>query len=101
MSNLKQLVPHYHQTSGSQRPPAERVLLRRLYFLNCDRSKYVWLGFYPNRGYQVFFELGGVRQAPVVLPQSLISSLALHLPKLCDHLFKGEQYKCNEMSLRM
>jgi hypothetical protein len=89
------------QASVSQRPPAERVLLRRLYFLNSNRSKYVCLGFYPNRGYRAFFELGGVRQAPVVLTPSLIPSLALHLPKLCDHLDKGEQYKCNVMSFRM
>jgi hypothetical protein len=101
MSNLKQLVPQHDQASGSQRPPAERVLLRRLYFLNSDRSKYVCLGFYPNRGYRAFFELGGVRQAPVVLTPSLIRSLALHLPKLCDHLVKDEQLKCNEMSFRM
>jgi len=74
-----------------------RLLLRRLYFLNSDRSKYVCLGFYPNRGYRAFFELGGVRHALVVLPPSLIPSLAFHLPKVCNHLLRGEQYKCNEM----
>ena len=52
MSNLKLLVTQYHgvprQASGSQHPPAERVLLRRLYFLNSDRSNYVCLGFYSS-----------------------------------------------------
>jgi len=97
MSTLKGLVPQHYgvprQDSSSQRPPAERVLLRRVYFLNSDRSKYVCLSFYPDRGYRAFFELDGVRQAPVVLPPFLILTLALHLPKLCENLFRGEQYK--------
>jgi hypothetical protein len=70
MSNLKRLVPqHYRvprQSSGNRLPPVEILLLRRLYFLNLERSKYICLGFYPSMGYRVFFELSGVRQAPVV-----------------------------------
>ena len=104
-SKFKRLAPQHRRVlrhaSGRQSPPAERVLLRRLYFLNHDRSKYVCLGFYPDRGYRAFFELDGVRQAPVVLPLSLIPTLALHLPELCEHLLRGEQYKCNEVSFRM
>ena len=30
-----------------------------------------------------------------------IPTLALHLPKLCGHLLRGEQYKCNQMAFRM
>ena len=101
MSNLEHLVPQHHQASGSQRPAVDRALLRRLYFLNSDRSKYVCLGFYPNRCYRAFFVVGWVRKAPVVLPPSLFLSLAFHLSKLCDHLVKGEQFKCNQMSFRM
>ena len=104
MSNLKLLVPQHRmprQALDSQRPPAERVLLSRLYFLKSDRSNYVCLGFYPSRDYRVFFEFGGVRQAPVVLPPSLIPTVVLKLPKLCDYMIRGEQYKCNEMSYRM
>jgi hypothetical protein len=44
------------------RPPPERALLRRVYFLNPERSKYVTLVFYPDRGYLAFFDVGGVRQ---------------------------------------
>jgi len=62
---IKQLVAQHHrapsQASGSRppqpRPPAERVL-RRLKFPNPEHSKYVWLGFYPDRGHRAFFELG-------------------------------------------
>ena len=89
------------QASGNHLPLAESVLLRRIYFLNSDRSKYVCLAFYPSRGNRAFLELGGVRQAPVVLPPSLIPTLVLHLPILCERMVNGEQYKCNEMSFRM
>jgi hypothetical protein len=36
-----------------------RVPLRRLFFLNADRSKYVSVGFYPTRNYEPCLELGG------------------------------------------
>ena len=56
--NLIQIVTYHplvsRQASDSrlppQRPPPERFLLRRLYFLKLDRSKYFCLGFYPDRG---------------------------------------------------
>ena len=73
----------------------------RLYFLNPKRSKYVCLGFYPDRSHRAFFELGGAKQAPLVFSPSLVSTLALHLPKLCEHLARGERYRWNEMSFRM
>jgi hypothetical protein len=38
---------------------------------------------------------------PVVLPPSLMPTVARHLPKLCEHLVRGEQYKCDEMSFRV
>jgi hypothetical protein len=76
-------------------------VLRRLYFLKSERSKYACFGFYPQRGYQAFFELGGARRPAVILRPLLIPTLALHLPKLCEHLVGGEQFKCKEVSFRM
>jgi hypothetical protein len=51
---------------------------------------------HSEQGYRAFLELGGIRQAPIVLTPSLIPTLALHLPKLCEHLVWGE-YNCNKM----
>jgi Rad3-related DNA helicase len=76
-------------------------VLRRLYFLNSEHSKNACVGFYPQRGYRAFFELGEARRPPVVLPPSLLATVARHLPKLCEHLFRGEQYKCNGLSFRV
>ena len=106
--NLKQVEAHHRRTprqaSASQfpppRPPSERVLLRRIYFLNSEHYKYVCLGFYSEGGHRALLELGGARQAPQVHP-SLVRTLALHLPNMCEHLARGERYRCNEMPFRM
>jgi hypothetical protein len=107
--NLKRLALHTQRQPRQfldsrlppHRPAPERHFLRRLYFLKSERSQYVCLGFYPDRGLRAFFEFGGARQAPVVLPPSLVPTLALHLPKLCVHRTRDEPYKCNEMLFRM
>jgi hypothetical protein len=36
----------------------ERVLLRRVFFVNADKSKYVSVGFYPARNYKPMVEFG-------------------------------------------
>jgi hypothetical protein len=50
--SLKRLVAHQHRRvpRQAQRLASESVFLRRFYFLNPERSKYVCLGFYPDRG---------------------------------------------------
>ena len=37
----------------------KRVLLRRLFFINEDRTKYVYVGLYPARDYVQLVELRG------------------------------------------
>jgi len=39
-----------------------RVLLRRLFFVNEVRTKYVYVGFYPARDYVPLVEIGVVRR---------------------------------------
>jgi hypothetical protein len=45
----------------------KRMLLRRVFFVNADKSKYVSVGFYPARNYESMVEFGGVRNKPIVL----------------------------------
>ena len=107
--NLKQLEAQHcrkpRHVSSARLPtpgqPSEWVLLRRIYFLNSERSKYLGLGLYSDRGCRAFFELGCARQMPVLLLLSLVPKLILHLPKLCEHLTSGECYKYNEMTFSM
>jgi hypothetical protein len=65
-------------------PPPERVLLWRVYFMNNQKSKYVTVGFYPTRNYELCVEFGAPRRTPVVLTSYYLSTLSQHLPKLCE-----------------
>ena len=40
-----------------------RVLLRRVFFIGAEKSKYVLIGFYPTRNYQPLVELGGCEKS--------------------------------------
>ena len=60
-----------------------RVLLRRVFFLNEEKSRYVSVGFYPTDNYQVLAEFGGPQIAPITLTEKHVKSLAEHLPALC------------------
>jgi len=40
----------------------KRALLRRMFFINEDETKYVSVGFYPARDYQTLVEFGDIRQ---------------------------------------
>ena len=86
--------------SSSSQPKLQprRVLLRHLYFLNPEHTKYVSVGFYPVRDYQACVEFGAVRKEPAVMTPSLLANLSFHLPKLCEHLWKQGPYRCNELS---
>ena len=44
-----------------------RVLLRRIYFLNEEKTRYVFVCFYPAENYQVLAEFGGPRIAPITI----------------------------------
>jgi hypothetical protein len=69
-----------------------RVLLRRLFFLNADKTKYVSIGFYPTRNYEPCVELGGAKQKPVILTQQYVTTLGNHLPDIVQSVCVGEQF---------
>ena len=64
------------------------LLLRRLFFVVDDRTKYVSVYFYPPRGYLPLVEFGVVRRGGVpknlILSVEKVDALAEALPKLRD-----------------
>jgi len=63
-----------------------RALLRRVFFLNEDRTKYVSVAFYRTQGYAAHVEFGAAKAAPIRLTEQQVTALAEHLPlpvKLC------------------
>jgi hypothetical protein len=47
----------------------KRVLLRHTFFINEDYGKYVSVGFYPARDYQVLVEFGAYKKPQILLKE--------------------------------
>ena len=72
-----------------------RVLLRRIFFINEDRTKYVSVGFYPARDTLSLVEFAFVRRGggpkTLILSDEQVVALAEALPTLRDAMCSGEK----------
>ena len=71
----------------------QTVLLRHLFFINSDRTKYVSVSFYPAHDYQPLEEFGAIRRGgskSIVLKNEHIDTLADCLPKMIVSVCNGE-----------
>jgi hypothetical protein len=80
--------------------PPEAGVLRRIYFLNKDRSRFISIGYYPDRNYKPYVEIGGVK-CGVILSAYYFTSLVNHLPKLAEHLSKDQAFRCDEETFHL
>jgi len=69
-----------------------RVLLRRVFFPNDEKSRYVSVGFYPAHNYEPLVELGGTRILPLVLPADYVNIGAERLPSLVEAMCRNEHF---------
>ena len=70
----------------------KNVLLRRIFFLEPEKTKYISVGFYPARHYQPMVEIGSPKPAPVILTDQHVKTLSEHLPAQIYALWRGEFY---------
>jgi hypothetical protein len=74
------------------------VLLRRLYFINEDRTKYVSVGFYPARDYLPQVEFGVLRRAgytkSLILRDEQVGALAETMPTLRGAMYSAGARGC-------
>jgi len=74
------------------------VLLRRLFFINEGRTKYVSVGFYPARDYLPLVEFGVLRRAggskTLILSDEQVDALADTLPTLREDMWSGGARGC-------
>ena len=70
-----------------------RVLLRRLFFLNDEKSKYVSVGFYPAQNYLPLVEFGGAKLLPMLLTSDHVAIMAERLPALVEAMCQNEQHR--------
>ena len=68
------------------------ALLRRVFFLNEDQTKYVSVAFYPTQGYAAHVEFGAAKAAPIRLTEQQVTALAEDLHRLCDSLCANIHY---------
>ena len=70
-----------------------RVLLRRVFSLNDDKSKYVSVGFYPSQNYHLLVDFGGTKLMPHVMAAKYVTVLAERLPGLMGALSHNEHFQ--------
>ena len=85
----------------SAQPTGARVLLRRVYFLNEGRTRYVSVGFYPSVNYQVLIDFGGPLIALITLTEHHFRTLMEALPALCEAMQHGELYTRKDGDFRL
>ena len=96
-NRIEELEPTNFCTHGTSNPAFDpkRVLLRRLFFINEDRTKYVSVGFYPAYDYLPLVEFVVVRSG--VVPKTLIlcdeqvDAMAEAMPTLRDAICSGDK----------
>jgi hypothetical protein len=75
-----------------------RVLLRRIFFIDGDKTKYESVGFYPSRDYQPLVEFGNIRRGgeskTIILADEHVDRLAERLPEGNDLYETGSVNGC-------
>ena len=69
-----------------------RVLLRRVFFLNEEKSRYLSVGFYPAHNYQPLVEFGGTRIQPLVLSAEYVNIVVERLLGIVEAMCRNEQF---------
>jgi len=78
-----------------------RALLRRVFFIAEDKSKYVSVGYCPARGYQPLAEFGGAKKLPLLLNAQQLQNMADNFAALCYDLSTNEHYKKTDGDFKM
>ena len=78
-----------------------RAMLRRVFFVAEDKSKYLPVGYYPARGYQPLTEFGGAKKLPLLLKVQQLQTMADNISALCNALSSNEYYKKTDGDFKM
>ena len=69
-----------------------RAMLRRVFFIAEDKSKFVSVGYYPALGSQPLAEFGGGKNLPLLLDAQQLLTLAENIATLCNALSANEDF---------
>jgi hypothetical protein len=80
-----------------------RVLLRRLFFLNPEKTKYISVGFYPGRNYQPLVEIGSPKSTLIILTDQHVKTISQPRSTLCGEanltMFRTVTWQCTRLPL--
>jgi len=85
----------------------KRFLLRVMFFINEDKTKYMSVGLYPARAYQPLVEFGAIRRGgskSLILTDEQVAALADCLPAIRDSMCVGGNrviIKCESGNFRL
>jgi len=78
-----------------------RAVLRRVFFIAEDKSKFVSVAYFPARGYQPLAEFGGAKKLPLLLDIQQLQILAENIASLCNALSANEHFSKKDGGLKM
>jgi len=78
-----------------------RVLLRRVFFIDPEKTKYISVGFYPSRNYQPLVEIVSSKSNPLILTGLHVKTFTEHLPAHYDALCRDEYYRILDGDFKM
>ena len=77
------------------------AILRRVFFIAEDKSKFVSVGFFPARGYQPLAEFGGAKKLPLLLNAQQLQTMSDNIAALCNALATNEQFSTKDGDFKM
>jgi hypothetical protein len=78
-----------------------RAMLRRVFYIAEDKSKFVSVGYFPARGYQPPTEFGGAKKLPLLLDIQQLQILTENIASLCNALSANEHFSKKDGHLKM
>jgi len=78
-----------------------RSMLRRVFFIAEDKSKFVSVGFLPACSYQPLAEFGGAKKLPLLLNAQQLQTMADNIAALCNALSTNEQFSTKDGDFKM
>jgi hypothetical protein len=79
----------------------KRVLIRRIFFINEEKFKYVSIGYYPARNYEPVVEFGTVRNNQIIVTEPQVRFLAEIIPNMCESLCNHESTTFKDGDVRL
>jgi len=76
-------------------------MLRSVFFIAEDKSKFVSVGFYPARGYQPLAEFGGAKKLPLFPNAQKLQTMTDNIAALCNALSTNEHFCTKDGDFKM